>query len=52
MAHLNLMQYHSAGCGDMGQNVCDSIYEDVSYLMIENAQQVRKNTQTGRAILQ
>lgn len=51
MAHLNLTQYHSAACRAIGQKVWDSIHEDVSCLMIENAQPVSDNTQTGTAIL-
>lgn len=50
-AHLNLTQYHSAACRAIGQKVWDSIHEDVSCLMIENAQPVSDNTQTGTAIL-
>lgn len=50
-AHLNLTQYHSAACRAIGQKVWDSIHENVSCQMIENAQQVSDNTQAGTAIL-
>lgn len=50
-AHLNLTQYHSAACRAIGEKVWDSIHENVSCQMIENAQQVSDTEQTGTAIL-